>query len=129
MLGARAYATTHVQTASPVQVVVVLYDGTIQAKKLAQEGMRRNHPEDKARFLHRALRVVSELSATLNMEEGGDIARDLRRIYDYVLYELTEANRLNDPERLTGPIRCLGVLREAWRELAAQASKPQAVGV
>ncbi|MCA9460646.1 MAG: flagellar export chaperone FliS [Nitrospira sp.] len=129
MLGARAYATTQVQTASPVQVVVLLYDGTIQAMKLAQEGMRKNHREDKARFLGRALRVVSELSATLNMEQGGVVAKDLRRVYEYVIHELTQANLLNKPERLDGPIRCLGVIREAWQELAVQANKPQAVGM
>ena len=129
ILGARAYATTQVQTASPVQVVVLLYDGTIQAMKLAQEGMRKNHREDKARFLGRALRVVSELSATLNMEQGGLVAKDLRRIYEYVIHELTQANLSNQPERLEAPIRCLGLLREAWQELAVQANKPQAVGM
>jgi len=129
ILGAMAYATTQVQTASPVQVVVLLYDGTIQAMKLAQEGMQNNHREDKARFLGRALRVVSELSATLNMEQGGAVARDLRRIYEFVIHELTQANLLNQPERLDGPIRCLGVIREAWLELALQVNKPQAVGM
>ena len=129
ILGARAYATTQVQTASPVQVVVLLYDGTIQAMKLAQEGMRNNHREDKARFLGRALRVVSELSATLNMEQGGMVAKDLRRVYEFVIYELTQANLLNQAERLDAPIRCLGVIREAWQELAIQVQKPQAVGM
>ena len=129
ILGARAYATTQVQTASPVQVVVLLYDGTIQAMKLAQEGMQNNDWEDKARFLGRALRVVSELSATLNMEQGGTVARDLRRIYEFVVHELTQANLLNQPERLDAPIRCLGVIREAWLELALQVNKPQAVGM
>lgn len=129
MLGARAYATTQVQTASPVQVIVLLYDGTIQAMKLAQEGMRNNHREDKARFLGRALRVVSELSATLNIEQGGAVAKDLRRIYEFVIHELTQANLLNQPDRLDAPIRCLGVIREAWQELAVQVNKPQAVGM
>jgi len=129
ILGARAYATTQVQTASPVQVVVLLYDGTIQAMKLAQEGMQNNNREDKSRFLGRALRVVSELSATLNMEQGGTVARDLLRIYEFVIHELTQANLLNQPERLDAPIRCLGVIREAWLELALQINKPQAVGM
>jgi flagellar protein FliS len=129
MLGARAYAATQVQTASPVQVIVLLYDGTIQAMKLAQEGMRNNQREDKARFLGRALRVVSELSATLNMEQGGGVAKDLRRIYEFVIHELTQANLLNQPDRLDAPIRCLGVIREAWQELAVQVNKPQAVGM
>ena len=63
------------------------------------------------------------------MEQGGVVAKDLRRVYEYVIHELTQANLLNKPERLDGPIRCLGVIREAWQELAVQANKPQAVGM
>ena len=68
MLGAQAYARTQISTASSVQVVVLLYDGAISSMKLAQEGMVALNFHDKARFLDRALRVVGELSASLNME-------------------------------------------------------------
>ncbi|MDH3769447.1 MAG: flagellar protein FliS, partial [Nitrospirota bacterium] len=83
----------------------------------------------KARFLDRALRVVGELSASLNLEEGGVIGKDLRRLYEYIQFELTQANLKNEPGRLEGPIRCMSVIREAWQELAIQAAKPQAVGM
>lgn len=128
-LGARTYATTQIQTASPVQVIVLLYDGTIQAMKLAQEGMRKNNRDDKARFLGRALRVVSELSASLNMEQGEKVAKELSRIYEFVIYELTQANLLDQPERLDVPIRCLSLIREAWQDLAVQVQKPQAANM
>ena len=129
MLGAQAYATTQISTASSVQVVVLLYDGAISSIKLAQEGIVALNFQDKARFLDRALRVIGELSASLNMEEGGGVAKDLQRLYEYVQYELTQANLKNEPDRLEGPIRCLSVLREAWQELAIQGAKPQAVGM
>ena len=128
-LGAQAYATTQIQTSSPVQVIVLLYDGTIQAMKLAQEGIRNNNRDDKARFLERALRVVSELAASLNMEKGGKVATELGRIYEFVIHELTQANLLNQPERLDAPIRCLSVIRQAWQELAIQIQKPQAANM
>ena len=129
MQGAQLYAKTQVQTASSVQVVVLLYDGVIQSLKLAQEGIGVNNMQDKARFLDRALAVVNELSASLDMEQGGAIATDLRRLYEYVQYELTQANLHHDSSRLNGPIRCLGIVREAWVELARQGSMAQAVGV
>ena len=129
MQGAQLYAKTQVQTASSVQVVVLLYDGVIQSLKLAQEGIEVNNMKDKARFLDRALSVVNELSASLDMEQGGAIATDLRRLYEYVQYELTQSNLHHDSARLNGPIRCLGVVREAWVELARQGSMAQAVGV
>ena len=129
MVGAHAYATTQISTASSVQVVVLLYDGAISSMKLAQEGMVALNFHDKARFLDRALRVVGELSASLNMEEGGVVARDLRRLYEYIQYELTQANLKNEPSRLESPIRCMSEIRQAWQELALQGAQAQAVGM
>ncbi len=129
MLGAQAYATTQISTASSVQVVVLLYDGAISSMKLAQEGMLALNFHDKARFLDRALRVVGELSSSLNMEVGGAVAKDLQRLYEYIQFELTQANLKNEPGRLETPIRCMSVIREAWQDLAVQGAKPQAVGM
>ncbi len=129
MLGAQAYATTQISTASSVQVVVLLYDGAISSMKLAQEGIVASNFQDKARLIDRALRVVGELSASLNMEEGGNVAKDLQRLYEYIQFEVTQANLKNEPSRLEGPIRCMSVIREAWQELAIQGAKPQAVGM
>ncbi|MDH5564979.1 MAG: flagellar export chaperone FliS, partial [Nitrospirota bacterium] len=105
------------------------YDGAISSMKLAQEGIVRLNFHDKARFLDRALRVVGELSASLNMEDGGVVAKDLRRLYEYIQFELTQANLKNEPGHLEGPIRCMTVIREAWQELAIQGATPQAVGM
>ena len=129
IVGAQAYATTQISTASSLQVVVFLYDGAISSMKLAQESIVTLNFHDKARFLDRALRVVGELSASLNMEEGGVIGKDLRRLYEYIQFELTQANLKNEPGRLEGPIRCMSEIREAWKELAIQGAKPQAVGM
>jgi flagellar protein FliS len=129
MVGAQAYATTQISTASSVRVVVLLYDGAISSLKLAQEGIVTLNFHDKARFLDRALRVVGELSASLNMEEGGVIAKDLQRVYEYIQFEVTQANLRNEPGRLEGPIRCMSAIRESWQELAIQGAKPQAVGM
>ena len=129
MVGAQAYATTQITTSSSVQVVVLLYDGAISSMKLAQESIVSLNFHDKARFLDRALRVVGELSASLNMEEGGVIGKDLRRLYEYIQFELTQANLKNEVGRLEGPIRCMSVIREAWQELAIHGAKPQAVGM
>ena len=126
--GAQLYSKTQVQTASSVQVVVLLYDGVIQSLKLAREGIMINNLHDKARFLDRAMAVVNELSASLDMEAGGAIATDLRRLYEYVQHEVTQANLHHDPARLDSPIRCLGIVREAWVELTRQGVMPQAVG-
>ena len=129
MGGAQAYATTQISTASSVQVVVLLYDGAISSMKLVQESIMAHNFQDKARFLDRALRVIGELSASLNMEEGGVVAKDLQRLYEYIQFEVTQANLKNESGRLKGPIQCMSEIREAWQELAIQGAKPQAVGM
>ncbi len=121
--GIQQYQQTHILTASGVQLVVVLYDGAIQSMQLAREAIVRNHQPDKARFLHRAVNVVTELSNVLDMERGGEVAVSLRRLYDYVLAELLQANLHHQADRLDGPIRCLTTVREAWHSVAARGSE------
>jgi flagellar protein FliS len=126
--GVASYQHTDIVTASSVQLIVLLYDGAIQAMKLAQEGIRRNHYLEKAHFIGRAMRIVNGLSECLDMDRGGDIARSLDDLYEYVLWDLSQANVRHDAARLDGPIRCLATLREAWALLAKREAVPHAVG-
>lgn len=124
--GIQQYQQTQVLTASGVQLVVVLYDGALQAMQLARESIVNNRPADKARFLRRAVNILTELSNVLDMERGGEIARSLRRLYDYALAELLQANLHNQAERLDGPIRCLATLRQAWQTVASRGAEAYA---
>ncbi len=117
---ARQYEQTQVVTSSGVQLVVLLYDGAIQSIEMARLEIQASHVREKARYLGRAIAIVGELNSVLDHEHGGDISRSLRRLYEYILMELVEANTRNDEQRLDGPLRCLTTLREAWREIAAQ---------
>jgi flagellar secretion chaperone FliS len=103
-----------------VQLIVLLYDGAIQSIEMARREIQAKNIREKARHLGKAISIVGELNSVLNHEQGGDIARSLRRLYEYMLMELVEANTRNNEQRLEGPLRCLTTLREAWRELAAQ---------
>jgi len=118
--GINQYRRTQILTASEIQIIVLLYDGAVQALQLAQEGILKNNYGDKARFLGRAIAIVSELSDVLDMEQGKDIALSLRRLYDYMLDEMTQANLRHNGRHLDGPIRCLSTLREGWHALAQQ---------
>ncbi len=125
---ARQYEQTQVVTSSGVQLVVLLYDGAIQSIELARREIQANNVREKARHLGRAIAIIGELNSVLDYEQGGDIARLLRRLYDYMMAELVEANARNNERKLDGPLRCLGTLREAWREIAA-AQQPRMAGV
>lgn len=114
------YKQTQVMTSSRVQIVVLLYDAAIQSIELARAGIESNDPKEKGRFLGRAISIIGELNSVLDFEQGGEIARSLHRLYEYMLSELVMANARNDARRLDGPHRCLTTLREGWREIAAQ---------
>lgn len=114
------YKQTQVMTSSRVQVVVLLYDAAIQSIELARAGIESNDLNEKGRFLGRAISIIGELNSVLDFEQGGEIARSLRRLYEYMLNELVTANVRNDVRHLDGPLRCLTTLREGWREIATQ---------
>jgi flagellar secretion chaperone FliS len=121
------YRQTQVLTASGVQLIVLLYDSAIQAIELASDGIARGHQPDKARFLGRAVGIVGELSNVLDFERGGEIAKSLYRLYDYMLTEMTQANLHNDARRLDGPLRCLKEMRGAWHTVAQQQNQSMAL--
>jgi flagellar protein FliS len=121
------YRQTQVLTASGVQLIVLLYDSAIQAVELASDGIVRRHQSDKARFLGRAVAIVGELSSVLDFERGGEVAKSLYRLYDYMLAELTQANLRNDVRHLDGPLRCLKEMRGAWHTVAQQQNQPMSL--
>ena len=117
------YQQTQIMTSSRVQIVVLLYDAAIQSIELARAGIESGNPKEKGRFLGRAISIIGELNSVLDFEQGGEIARSLHRLYEYMLNELVTANARNDARRLDGPLRCLTTLREGWREIVAQQTR------
>lgn len=125
----QAYQQQRIETASPLEIVLMLYDGAIrgifQAKAMLQEGEIARKGEQ----LCKAVNIIAELRASLDTEKGGEVAILLDRLYDYLLDRLTQANLHDDPAILE---ECGGVLcelREGWKALVEQerAAKAQLV--
>ncbi|MDQ3742680.1 MAG: flagellar export chaperone FliS [Actinomycetota bacterium] len=114
-----AYRSSSVMTASPGQLVVMLYDGAgrflRQADIAAAEGAWR-HAMDR---LDRADAIIDELLVTLDTEQGGEIAERLQGIYVFCKRLLIEARVERDPEKIRKAAGLLANLREAWAEIAA----------
>ncbi len=117
---AQQYRQTQVMTANQVQLIVLLYDSAIQSLELAREAILTNNYKDKARFLDRGIAIVGELSSVLDFERGGEIAKSLHRLYDFMMYQCMQANLRHSGKHLDGPIRCLVTLREGWQVVARQ---------
>ncbi len=114
-----AYRSSSVMTASPGQLVVMLYDGAgrflRQAEIAAAEGAWR-HAGDR---LTRADAIVDELLITLDTEQGGEIAERLQGIYVFCKRLMIEARVAKDVEKIRRTAALLADLRDAWAEIAA----------
>ena len=119
---ARAYRANAILTASPGQLVLMLYDGALKALALAREGFARP-PEDFGRIavintqLLKAQAIIDELHSGLNYEAGGEFARTLSRLYSYHCRRLTEANLRKQEAPVIEVEQLVRELRVAWAEM------------
>jgi len=122
MFGAKAYASvgleTGINSASPHRLIVMLYDGALEAIRKAKLYMEMKDPIQKGQAIDKALRIIHEgLAASLNRNEGGQLAEQLLALYDYIGNELISANARNDVQRLDACTKLLEDLRSAWCEI------------
>jgi flagellar secretion chaperone FliS len=122
--GARAYLTVDAQSRSPLELVVMLYDGAIRFLGQARDAQTRGDNRGRAQGVSRALAIVSELQNTLDVERGCDIAGELDRIYHYVTRRLLDVTTTGDVAALDEVLQLIGTLREGW----AQASQSAPAG-
>ena len=106
-----------VYSASPVQLVVMLYDGAIQSLAQANVLIQRGDIPGKARQITRASNIISELSGVLDLEQG-EVAQNLSGLYGYARKQLISANLRNDQSKIDEVAILLKDLRSAWQDLA-----------
>jgi len=116
---AQSYLEMKVKTASPIQLVIMLYDKAIVCLNTAIELI--NKKSIKYDIINnniiRAQDIVSELMLSLDFEQGGEIAQNLFAIYDYCMKEMIDGNIKKDAVLLTNVVKILTELRSAWAEL------------
>jgi flagellar protein FliS len=112
-----AYRQQEVLTASPGQLVVMLYDGMNRFLFQAAHAMRAGDQRKAGERLSRAEAILDELLNTLDHEQGGDIAERLQGLYVFYVRYLSEARLERDPERIDTVRVQLAELREAWAEV------------
>ena len=110
------YRKTEVNVSDKVRIVSLLYDGAINFIRIAKKRMEYGDIAGKGLFIGKATAIVGELSSSLNMD-GGEIAKNLRRLYDYILDRLLYANLRNDPMAFDDIERILDALRSAWKDM------------
>ncbi len=126
----QSYRQVATQTASPGTLVLMLFDGAIG---FLEKGLRGFDQEDPLEFnlavnnnILRAQAIINELSLSLNMRDGGDIAIHLRRLYGYMDRRLQESNVQKDKEGLVDVLARVRILRDTWAEMLQQGvQKPE----
>lgn len=115
----QAYRQTSVKTASQGRVIVMLYDEAIRqidaAVKLLEDNSKQLDKVNNA--VLKAQDVVTELMVSLDMEQGGDIAQNLFRLYLYFNDTLRDANFKKDSEAMRKIRGLMANLRDAWKQI------------
>jgi len=118
--GLDSYRQTQVTSRTPLELVVMLYDGVLGHLSVARDAIERKDIMARRDAMSRALAILGELQNTLNVEHGGEIAAALDDLYTYATRRLMQAVVDNDVEPVDEVRRLLDGLRDSWRTIATQ---------
>jgi flagellar protein FliS len=110
--------------ASPARLVQLMFEHIVSQLAIAQGCMERIHNNlplnevvAKGKAMGKALRLIGQLDATLDMEKGGQVAANLRNLYLYMLGRLTTANADNDPRIVAEVANLVRTIKAGWDKI------------
>ena len=126
---AQAYASigleTQVFSATPEQLITMLFDGALAAVAKARLYLQNGDIQGRGTAISKAIDIVdSGLKASIDMEAGGELARNLAQTYDLIIRNLLQANLDSDAEKLQLAQRLLSDIGDAWRTAAGLSKTP-----
>jgi len=117
MNGVKAYQETAVTTQSPGRLIVMLYEGAVKFLKLAVKALEENDYESKGKYINKAQAIITELNVVLDMDTGGEVAKNLRSLYLFMGRRLNKANIKKDPKIIHEVITLLEELNHGWKAI------------
>lgn len=111
------YHKQEIEGASKGKIVLLLIEGTIKFLRKACKGVDEKNIQDAHNNIIRAENIIYELMSTLNMD-AGEISENLMKLYDFMIWQLIEANKDKDKDKIESVINLLTPLRDAWKEIA-----------
>jgi flagellar protein FliS len=115
--GIGAYQRTDVMTSEPKRLVLMCYDAAIRNLKIAKEKYLSGEYEAKGRAVQKTQDIIGELSCSLDFEKGGQIARNLQAIYNYMNRRLLLADSKRDLKGLDEVAGMLEELKGTWEAI------------
>ncbi|HEX9080668.1 MAG TPA: flagellar export chaperone FliS [Holophagaceae bacterium] len=110
------YLVQRINGATPQQLVALLLEGSQRFLNQAMQAMERKDFGAKAHYVNRVLAIVEELVIRLDHENGGELAGNLVRVYDWWTREILQAGASKDVRRLERIHWQMGELRQAWEQ-------------
>jgi flagellar protein FliS len=124
MTTARKYQELNVTTASPMELILMLYDECIRSLDKAETAFETIPEPERIEVIGNSLLhaqdIITELAVSLDMEKGGEIARNLQRLYDFMVNHLSRANVNKEIKPIQDVRKIMRDLREAWIEISKQ---------
>ena len=114
--GLGAYKKTNIQTASKEQILLMLYQAAIKNCKKAMEAIEKNDLAAKGESIGKLQDIIIELNNSLDFEVGGEVAKELASLYDYILYASTQANIHVEKSHLESCLQVIRTLYDGWTE-------------
>ena len=116
-----------IRGADPHRLIVLLFDGAESALRQALIRLEANDNAGRSESLLKAIDIIlTGLSASLNIEQGGDLAVNLKALYDYMVSRLIHANLRKDPAAIREVQGLLGEISGAWREMGQKLREGEA---
>jgi flagellar protein FliS len=119
MEGIATYQAMGVLTQTPGQLIVMLYDGAIKALRQAIVAIEAKDYTRKSQCFGKAIAILHELNVSLDMDAGGEIADDLRRLYLFMIRQLNEASIQLNTTQTEQVVSLLNELNSAWKQIAS----------
>ncbi|NPA04092.1 MAG: flagellar export chaperone FliS [Epsilonproteobacteria bacterium] len=114
------YIKNSVETATPLQQVILLYEKAIVSLKGAIEDIEQNNIKSKIEHLNRVSDIIRALDSALDFEQGGDIAKNLHLLYDFIASSLVTVHVKNDTQLAKDLIEILEKLKEGWEGIESK---------
>jgi flagellar protein FliS len=115
---AQAYRRVESESRSPLELVVMLYDGALRFLAEAAEAADRGDLRARAHAVSRVLAIIGELQNTLDLEKGGAVADQLDDMYTYITSRLIDVTVKQDLSALDEARRLLTPIRDAWSQIS-----------
>ena len=113
-----AYNNSKIQTATPAELTLLLYEGAIKFTNIAIVAMEKNDVQKTHDNIMKTEKIIEEFQATLDHKYP--VAKDFEAVYSYLLKRLFDANIRKDPEILEEVLRHLRTMRDTWKEVIAK---------